>query len=132
MAERTRAIFDVLDADVVKRNSPRHVAWSCYSNLVTCRAAHVLRYRETGFHADLRRLSGHAFFACHQCEPSSFFFALFVTQPSPAVLCYAISKASYDEWSRAPEGDTPETQQLLHLLNGPDGESLNPRWKQPR
>lgn len=112
-------------------------AWHCYSNFLTCRpdaaqGEHLLKYHETGYRADLRRLEGHAFFECRQCSPTTYIFAVFVNRPSPMATCYQISKESFDQWDKDPNGDTFSTPEMLYRLTDPQGRSLNPTWRPPR
>jgi hypothetical protein len=76
-------------------------------------------------------MSGHAFLACLDCKPHTYFFAHFITEPDPMVVCYAISKASFDEWELGNEV-APPTPELLHRLRDPDGLSYNPNWRPAR
>lgn len=76
-------------------------------------------------------MTGHAFLECQTCAPSTYFLALFVREPSPLVLCYAISQATYEEWTRSDEA-TPPTGELLHRLRDPQGRSHHPDYHPPR
>lgn len=74
---------------------------------------------------DLRDVTGHSFCECKEC--STYFLAVFVKEPSPFVLCFSLSKESYDEWmSRT--GRTPPTLELLHCVKDPNGRSHYPQW----
>lgn len=108
--------------------------WVCESNYLTCNphaeaGEHLLRFHQTGYRADLRRVSGHAFLECKQCDPASFFFAVFTTTPSPMVTCYAISKESYEEYEKDPSATTLSTPEMLYRLRDPDGRSYNPYYR---
>jgi hypothetical protein len=108
--------------------------WTCYSNFITCRPdaggnEHLLKYGRSGFHADMRGLSGHAFFECKQCQPATFFFAVFHTAPDPYVVCYAIGEESFRLWDRDQSATTKTTPEMLHLLRDPEGRSINPNWR---
>lgn len=83
-----------------------------------------------GFRGNANGLTGPGVFECHNCEPSTYFFAHFVTEPNPTVQCYAISRESYKEWDLVDA--FPATQELMYLLRTPEGRSLNPRWRPPR
>ena len=105
--------------------------WHCDTNYIVCPGDHLLALYKAGYRADLRRVSGHAFMECRECNPISYFFALFAQQPSPMVICYLLSKDAYDEWSQSPE-PTPPTPELLYRLRDPEGRSYNPMWRPPR
>jgi hypothetical protein len=122
------------DAGVAVKQSDL-VPWHCYPNFLTCRPGgkeHLLKFHQTGYRADLRRITGHAFFECRQCAPSTYIFAVFSTTPSPDVTCYEIAKECYDEWQADQSGETFTTQEMLYRLRDPDGSSLNATWRQPR
>jgi hypothetical protein len=112
--------------------------WHCESNFLTCNPygadgkEHLLKFYETGYRADLRRISGHAFLECRQCQPPTYMFVVFSTTPSSMATCYAISRESYDEWQRDKSETTYTTQEMLYRLRDPDGRSLNPYWREPR
>lgn len=102
--------------------------WHAYPNFVVCVNDHLLAFRKADYRADMRRMSGHAFLKCEQCAPATYFFAVFSTTPDLHVTCYAISKESYDEWTRSEE-PTPPTPEILYRLRDPEGRSLNPLWR---
>lgn len=106
------------------------IVWQCESNFIVCQHDHLMRLHETGYRADLRRMQGHAFLMCSDCEPATYFFAHFVTQPYPMATCYAIDKASYLEFDKGDE--SPSTPELLYRLRDPRGQSYNPNWRPPR
>lgn len=105
--------------------------WVCDPNFILCSEEHLLTLYKTGYRADLRRLNGHAFFECRECEPPTYFFARFSAAPDPMVMCYAISRESYLEWDRG-DDPTPPTPELLYRLRDPHGRSHNPYWRPPR
>lgn len=105
--------------------------WHCDPNAIVCQSDHLLAFYKAGYRADLRRLGGHAFMQCRECEPATYFLALFVREPSPMVICYAISRESYDEWDKTAES-TPPTPELLYRLRDPAGRSHNPYYRGPR
>jgi len=119
----------------VTSNAARHPVgteiWSCYPNYLVCQNDHLLKYYETGYQADLRRMSGHSFFECRQCQPSTYFFAVFSTSPDPHVTCYALSRESFEHWNKTDE-PTPPTPEMLYRIRDPQGRSYNPYWKGPR
>ncbi len=104
--------------------------WHCESNFLTCPNDHLLKFYETGYRADLRRVEGHAFFECKQCRPEpSYFFAVFVSRPSPMATCYEISKDSYVQWEKDAAATTLPTPEMLYQLRDPKGRSYNPHFK---
>lgn len=105
--------------------------WHCDPNAIICQNDHLMTLYKTGYRADLRRLAGHAFFQCRECDPNSYFLAIFCREPSPLVLCYALSKESFTEWDKSSE-QTPPSGELLYRLRDPDGRSHNPYWRAPR
>jgi hypothetical protein len=119
----------------------KHVAvarsiWYCDPNFLTCcpdgtEGEHLLRYMKANYRVDMRRLSGHAFFECRQCQPATYFFAVFTRDPSPAVTCYAISKEDFDFWDRDPSATTLSTAEMLYRLKDPDSRSYNPYYRPP-
>lgn len=97
--------------------------WYCHPNEVTCRAGHVRRHAREGFHVDQRRVDGHVFLACDTCQPTTFFFGVIHSRPSPIIHCYAITREQYDFWINTPDDvleppldDDRETADLLHRL----------------
>lgn len=104
--------------------------WHCDPNAIICVNDHLLAFYESGYRGDLRRMSGHAFFECRNCEPSTHFFALFTKEPSPMVTCYQLSRQSFNEWDKNPH-QTPPTPELLHRLKDPEGRSFNPYYHPP-
>jgi len=127
------------DAGTERPDRPRrehiHVAtviWHCDPNAIVCQQGdHLMAFYETGYRADWRRISGHAFFQCRKCTPPQYFFACFTQYPHPMVTCYALSRESYEEWDKSDE-PTPPTPELLYRLRDPDGKSYNPWWHPPR
>lgn len=112
----------------------RHVAtsiWHCDPNAIVCPNDHLLAFYRTGYRGDLRRVAGHAFFECRECEPFTRFLILFIKDPSPMAVCYLLSKESFDEWNTSSE-QTPPTPELLYRLTDPEGKSYNPHWRPPR
>ncbi len=109
--------------------------WHCDPNAIVCEHEHLLAFYKAGYRADLRRLVGHAFLECRDCKEqfgrSTYFLALFVRDPSPLVLCYPLSKESFDEWDKTNE-PTPPSGELLYRLRDPQGRSHNPYWRPPR
>lgn len=110
--------------------------WHCDPNAIVCEHGnHLLAYYKAGYRADMRRLTGHAFFECRDCKEesghSSYFLAVFIRDPSPLVLCYALDKPSFDEWDKSNE-PTPPTAELLHRVRDPQGRSHNPYWRPQR
>jgi hypothetical protein len=104
----------------------------CYSNFLTCapvNGEHLLRYHKAGFRADVRGLSGHAFFSCDSCQPETYMFVVFSTSPDPHATCYPISRECYKQWVNDPTATTASTPEMLHRLQDPDGNSLNPTWR---
>lgn len=106
--------------------------WVCDPNFILCREEHLLTLYKTGYRADLRRISGHAFFECRECAPPSYFLASISKMDGLAtVTCYAIDRPSWEEWDKGSE-PTPQTPELLYRLKDPDGRSHNPYWRPPR
>ncbi len=105
--------------------------WHCAPQVVTCHAGHVFVHGKAGFYADMRDMLGHMFLICQNCQPPSYYFALFMREPSPLVLCYALSKDSYYYWQER-SGRTPPTAELLYHLRDPNGRSHFPDWKPSR
>lgn len=111
---------------------PAESPWHCDPNFIVCRDDHLLTLYKTGYRADLRRMSGHAFFECRECSPTTYFLAVFAKLDGMAtVICYSISRESYIEWDKGTE-PTPPTPELLHRLHDPAGRSLNPYWRPAR
>lgn len=114
------------------------VPWVRNPNFLTCQHGHLLKFNDMregnakGWRGDLRRLSGHAFFECKTCRPPTFFFAVFVTEPDPHVMCYALDEGAYREWDSDPSSVTLSTPEMLYQLRDPDGRSYNPNWRAPR
>lgn len=97
--------------------------WYCHPNEITCRYGHVRRHAREGFHLDQRRVDGHLFVGCDQCQPTTFAFGIITSRPSPRIEFYAITKAQYDEWINTaddalelPLDEGRETLDLLHRL----------------
>lgn len=108
--------------------------WVCHPNFITCNphrdvGEHLLRFYETGYRTDLRRLDGHAFLECRQCQPSTYMFAVFSTRPDPMVTLYEISRESYQTWEKDASPVTLPTAEMLHLLRDPQGRSYNPHFR---
>lgn len=81
------------------------------------------RNAKEGFHVDQRRVDGHLFLACDICEPTTFFFGIIHSRPSPIIQCYEITRAQYDYWINTPDDqlavaldEDRETMDLLHRL----------------
>lgn len=110
--------------------------WVTHPHYLVCRHGHPLRQFEKSdvahsrWRADLRHLCGHAFFRCFTCQPDSFFFAVFVREPSPAVWCYAIGAEDYSFWQGDGSDVTLPTLEMLYRLRDPDGRSYHPEWRQ--
>lgn len=127
-----------MTAPAPKKHVPvARAAWTCYSNFVTCcpdeyGKEHLLKLYESGYRGDMRRLSGHGFLECRQCQPSSYFLAVYSTTPTPIVTCYAICKEDYDTWVNDPSAETLPTPEMLYRLRDPDGRSYNPYWRPPK
>lgn len=107
--------------------------WSCDPNAILCQDGdHLLAFYKTGYRADWRRISGHTFLQCVECDPPTFFCAVFGKVDGMAtVTCYPIDKASFDEWDKGDE-PTPPTPELLYRLRDPSGRRHNPHWQPPR
>lgn len=119
-----------------RRQNERDI-WYCDPNFLTCcpngdGKEHLLKFYETGYRVDLRRMSGHAFIECRQCQPSSYFFAVFTRDPAPTVTCYAISREDFAQWDKDPSATTLPTSEMLYRLRDPQGRSYNPHWRPPR
>lgn len=99
--------------------------WVCEANYILCRNLHLLRFHETNYAVDFRRIDGHVLFGCKKCEPTTFFFGVVTSRPSPAVTCYSISKPQFNYWNDSTADPLPTTE-MLHLLG------YNPRWRQQR
>jgi hypothetical protein len=99
--------------------------WVCESNYVTCQHHHLWRIVDSGFILDQRRVDGHIFFGCRKCEPTTYFFAVVTSRPSPTVTCYAISQAQYRYWNESTADRLPTPEMLYHL-------GYNARWRAPR
>jgi hypothetical protein len=99
--------------------------WVCDANYITCQHSHLLRFVDAKFNVDQRRLDGHIFFACKKCEPTTYFFGVVTSRPSPSVSCYAITQEQFRFWNDS-DADPLPTPQMLHLLG------YNPRWRQQR
>jgi hypothetical protein len=110
-------------------------SWVAHPNYLVCQHGHPLRQFEKSdapharWRADLRQLVGHAFFRCCSCEPDSFFFAVFVREPSSVVWCYAIGKEDYLHWQGDGSNVTLPTLEMLHRLRDPVGQSHHPEWR---
>jgi hypothetical protein len=102
--------------------------WYCDPNGVKCRHGHMLKLNRSGYSGDLRRLVGHAFFECKLCTTPTWFLAIFCREPSPLVLCYAITHEAYAAWTKTDEL-TPPTAELLYTLRDPNDRSYNPTWR---
>jgi hypothetical protein len=103
--------------------------WDCNPIALLCRQDHLLRFYLTEWRFDLRRLSGHAFAACHECAPPSYMMIVLAKVDGLAVATvYPIGKESYDEWERGEE-PSPPTSELLYRLKDPQGRSHNPYWR---
>lgn len=97
--------------------------WHCDANFITCRAGlHMLKYHSADYVVDQRRVDGHIFYGCKKCEPTSFFFGVVTSRPSPMVTCYAITREQFDEWQRS-ELDPIATPEMLYRLG------YNPGWR---
>ncbi|MDB4876443.1 MAG: hypothetical protein JWM41_2889 [Gemmatimonadetes bacterium] len=105
--------------------------WHCDPQGIVCQHDHLLAFYEAGYRADLRDMIGHAFLQCRKCDPPTQFLAVFCRDPSPLVLCYALSKDSFVEWDKRP-GRTPPTGELLYRLRDPQGRSHNSGWRPAR
>jgi hypothetical protein len=101
--------------------------WVCEANFIVCRHDHLLRFHSADYVIDQRRVDGHVFLGCKKCEPTSFFFGVVTSRPSPIVTCYAISKEQFHHWND-PKADLDllPTGEMLHRFG------YNPRWRQPR
>lgn len=105
--------------------------WHCDPNAIICELGdHLLAFYESGYRADMTRLSGHMFAKCAQCAPHCHMLLVFSPLPSPIVYCYRLSGESYTEWDRSQE-PTPPTSELLYRVRDPDGRSFNPYWRPP-
>lgn len=101
--------------------------WPCEANFIVCRNNHLLRFHETNYVVDQRRVDGHLFLGCKKCEPTSFFFGVVTSRPSPTVTCYAISKEQFHHWNDTGANlDLLPTPEMLHRFG------YNPHWRQPR
>jgi hypothetical protein len=106
--------------------------WHCDPQGIICEHDHLFAFYKAGYRADFRRLSGHAFFQCRECDPPTYFAAVWGKLDGIAtVTCYAIDRASYEEWDKGDE-PSPQTPELLYRLRDPSGRSHNPSWRPPR
>lgn len=105
--------------------------WVCEANVLTCQHEHALVTHKSKFGLDQRRVDGHLFGYCQHCQPTTFFFGIVTSRPSPMVTCYAIDKAQYDRWQMDTD-DPRSSPEMLYLLRGPDGRSYNPSWRPTR
>jgi hypothetical protein len=101
--------------------------WMCEANFIACQHNHLLRFVDSQYVVDQRRVDGHVFLGCRKCEPTTYFFGVVTSRPSPIVNCYAISKAQFQHWNDPNANlDLLPTPEMLHRLG------YNPRWRQPR
>lgn len=89
--------------------------WHCDANHITCRHGHLLKFHAADYVVDQRRVDGHTFFGCKACEPTSFFFGVVTSRPSPMVTCYAITREQFQEWQLSTADPLP-TPDMLHRL----------------
>jgi hypothetical protein len=97
--------------------------WMVSPNLLKCRAGHALVTHRAGFHVDQRRVDGHIFMACECCKPTTYFFGVVHSRPSPIVHCYAITAEQWQFWRNTtddelaqPLEEDHETEDLLNRL----------------
>lgn len=107
-----------------------NVVWTCDPRAVFCVNEHLYTFREAGMDRDHRRLSGHEFFRCRECDKPTYFFAVFSTSPDPHVTCYLISEDCWKEWMNSDESCS--TQEMLYRIRDPFGRSYNPTFRPPR
>jgi hypothetical protein len=93
--------------------------WHCDANYITCRSKHPLRYHEADYAVDQRRIDGHIFYGCKSCEPTSFFFGVVTSRPSPMVTCYAITREQFQEWQSSTADSLPTPDMLFRLGYNP-------------
>lgn len=96
--------------------------WHCDANYITCRHGHLLKFYDASYVVDQRRIDGHIFWGCKICKPTSFFFGVITSRPSPMVTAYAITKEQFDEWQRS-TADALATPEMLYRLG------YNPNWR---
>ena len=99
--------------------------WVCDANYVVCAGHHLLRYVDADYIVDQRRVDGHVFFGCRKCEPTSYFFGVVTSRPSPAVTCYAITEEQFRAWNNSDSEPLPTPEMLYRL-------GKNPRWRKQR
>lgn len=104
------------------------VIWSCHPRFILCPDDHLYTFRESGMHRDHRLISGHDFFRCDHCKPSSHFFVVFSTTPDLNATCYLISEECWREWYNAPDQALLPTREMLNLIRDPAGRSYNPTY----
>jgi len=100
-------------------------SWLCEANYITCRHNHLLRFVDTGFIVDQRRVDGHVLMGCRKCDPNSYFFGVVSSRPSPMATCYAITKEQFHYWQDS-TADPLSSPEMLHRLG------YNPRWRPQR
>lgn len=103
--------------------------WACEANHLECRHGHHLSTNKSKFGLDQRRVDGHLFGYCQHCQPTTFFFGIVTSRPSPMATLYAIDLQQYDYWQRN-DDDPRSSPEMLYLLHAPDsGVSYNPTWR---
>jgi hypothetical protein len=103
--------------------------WDCDALAILCENDHLLAFYLADWRFDLRRVSGHAFAACHKCKPPTYMLVVFAKVDGLAnVTVYPLHEQSYREWSN---GDEPTigTSELLYRVKDPEGRSHNPDWR---
>jgi hypothetical protein len=99
--ERSRTLRVVLEPTPIpawpRRSSRRRSGWSARTSS-SAGSGHALVTHRSGFHVDQRRVDGHIFMACEHCKPSTYFFGVVHSRPSPIVYCYAITEEQHRYW----------------------------------
>ena len=99
--------------------------WHCDPNAITCRNGHLFRLHKSDMVLDQRRIDGHIFQGCQQCNPTSFFFGVVTSRPTPMITCYAITREQFDYWNNSVEDALPTPEMLYRL-------GYNPSWRPSR
>ena len=94
---------------------PKELPWLCDTNYITCQHQHLLRFVDAEYIVDQRRLDGHVFMGCRKCEPTTYFFGVVTSRPSPMVTCYAITQEQFRLWNDSTADPLP-TPEMLHRL----------------
>jgi hypothetical protein len=66
------------------------------------------------FHVDQRRVDGHIFMACEHCKPTTYFFGVVHSRPSPIVYCYAITEEQHQFWRNTTDDELAQPLEEDH------------------